>query len=315
MKMFDFRVFDMFHLRDDEISEDIVEDLPFVSPVWNPFSTYLARLGYAIAIPGLEVKVYKEGRTEIERKASRVAFFDSMINQTHVKQVVILDAEFDSRAYDDDLLNNRVDIIYEVGRKALMKKKRKKMKSAGRDLSHVVYVPANIRETDSDWGKQLVRNGYDPRRSTLFICEEVLFSNRSRVAEDIVGIISDFLEKNPESYLAFDYFDAFSVRRNILSLFMAPFNITNVWFGIPKAGKKNGARSAEKWVKGLSLSVVEHVRMDKIGYGFMKVTAADGEVDSSSESESESDSDDDSSSDSDSDSDSGSSDSDSASSG
>jgi len=61
MKMFDFRVFDMFHLRDDEISEDIVEDLPFVSPVWNPFSTYLARLGYAIAIPGLEVKVYKEG--------------------------------------------------------------------------------------------------------------------------------------------------------------------------------------------------------------------------------------------------------------
>mmetsp|Transcript_13085 Transcript_13085/g.15248 ORF Transcript_13085/g.15248 Transcript_13085/m.15248 type:complete len:403 (+) Transcript_13085:275-1483(+) len=316
MKVFDMRILEMFRLRDDEIAEDIIDELPFISRIWNPLSIYLSRVGYALAIPNLEVKPYPEGSTMIERIVSRVSFFDRMMKQNQVKQVVVLDAEFDTRAYDDDLLNRHVDIIYELGRKALMKKKRKVFRSSGRDLSHVVYVPANLTDTDSDWGKNLVKNGYDPRKSTLFICEKTFYSYRSRLVEDVMGTISDFLAKNDNSCLVLDYYDAPSVRLRLFNLFIAPFCRTNVWFGIPKVDKKNGRKSAEKWVKGFSLSVVEHVRMDKCGYGFLQIAASNGRdgesssSDSSSESGSESSSSSSSDSDSDSDSSFSSSDSD-----
>lgn len=118
-----------------------------------------------------------------------------------LEQVVILGAGLDSRGYR---FRNSLPKVtfFEVDLPAAVARKKELVIAAVGELpTTVVYVPVDYRSEKIDGA--LRRAGYDRKRSTLFICEQV---TRYIEATAVDGIMS-FIAANaaPGSQLVFDY--------------------------------------------------------------------------------------------------------------
>ncbi len=128
----------------------------------------------------IEARVMAE---EYERKMpgwsnsirARIRYFDDIIQNAATdgfRQLVILGAGYDTRAYRIDSLKNGIK-VFEVDNLSTIKRKKEIVKEIfGKFPSHVTFVPFDLE--DGNLWEQMKTAGYSPALKTLFILEGLL---------------------------------------------------------------------------------------------------------------------------------------------
>jgi methyltransferase (TIGR00027 family) len=119
-----------------------------------------------------------------------------------IKQLVILGAGYDSRAYRFEQLRDRVR-VFEVDSYATQDiKKAKLVKIFGELPNHVTFVPVDFtRETLE---KRLAESSYDEGAKTLFIMEGVAMYLNPEAMDNIMSFVNGY--SGSGSSILFDYF-------------------------------------------------------------------------------------------------------------
>lgn len=157
----------------------------------------------------IEAKVMAE---EYERKMpgwsnsirARIRYFDDIIQNAATdgfRQLVILGAGYDTRAYRIDSLKNGIK-VFEVDNLSTIKRKKEIVKEIfGKFPSHVTFVPFDLE--DGNLWEQMKTAGYSPDLKTLFILEGLLmYLSYDAVSNLFSGIARNSCEK---SLVLFDF--------------------------------------------------------------------------------------------------------------
>jgi methyltransferase (TIGR00027 family) len=133
----------------------------------------------------------------------RVRFFDDFVKRSMdegFKQLVILGAGYDSRAYRMEGLKKIT--IFEVDHPVTQAVKMKKIKEIFGSLpDHVVYVPADLGE--HGFGQRLLDKGYDRSWKTLFLMEGLSYYLLPEMVDEILSFITG--NSGRGSCILFDY--------------------------------------------------------------------------------------------------------------
>lgn len=136
---------------------------------------------------------------------ARVRYFDDYLQDSvdnGIKQLVILGAGYDTRAYRIEGIKEHVK-VFEVDYPDTQKVKMDKVKEIFGSLpSHVVFVNADVGS--EELFKRLSEYGYDQSQKTLFIMEGLLYY----IPPDGVKNLLSFIAQNSGngSKMIFDYF-------------------------------------------------------------------------------------------------------------
>jgi methyltransferase (TIGR00027 family) len=146
----------------------------------------------------------KRGPGVMDFLVARTRYLDDTLQagiDRGLRQLVILGAGYDSRAYRFDQLPGRVK-VFEVDHPATQQVKVEKIRQLlGRLPDHVVYVPIDFAQETLD--KRLCDSGYDPRSTTLFIGEGVTYYLSAQAVDDTLAFVSK--HSAPGSSIIFDY--------------------------------------------------------------------------------------------------------------
>lgn len=262
-KLFDNKFYDELMIRDDKYSSEILETLPFI----NKFNYYIC-LNFSIVLfhlffPKFKFKIYKDGYTEFERRLSKTYFFDEIISNSKANQIVYIGSQLDTRSYlFSSSSSSSSSKIYEIDEKQIIKIKKKLFQKKKTRNSEPIFISFSV---DQKWKSNLKKKGFNENLNTLFILEETIYSNRNDISIDLIGEISDILAKNSKSRLIFDYFDAKAL--TIWTLIFILFIRTLIFFGIPGSG--SGEENLKSFLGQFSLKVEDHIRLEKLKYGFV----------------------------------------------
>ena len=128
--------------------------------VWS--TLFRERIGSGECCDGCFGVGYMHGRT---------CFFDEVVaSHAWCEQLVVLGAGYDTRCYRMARLPAR---LFEVDAPTTQECKRRHLREAGIDGRHVTYVSVDF--TSEDWFQRLKDEGFDPKRSTLFVWEGVSY--------------------------------------------------------------------------------------------------------------------------------------------
>jgi len=104
-----------------------------------------------------------------------------------IRQLVILGAGYDSRAYRIEGLRGKVK-VYEIDHPATQEAKTKRLKRLLGSLpGHVVYVPVDFSKDKLDG--RLLESGYDRNSKTLFIWEGVTMYLSAEAVDDTLAFV------------------------------------------------------------------------------------------------------------------------------
>jgi methyltransferase (TIGR00027 family) len=134
----------------------------------------------------------------------RTRYVDDYLNQCiedGIKQLVVLGAGYDSRAFRFTALKDRVK-VFEVDRPGSQSiKKEKVRKILGNLPDHVIYVPVDFEKDKLD--ERLFACGYDKKLKTLFIWEGVtVYITAEAVYQTLAFVVNNSGEG---SSIIFDY--------------------------------------------------------------------------------------------------------------
>lgn len=166
----------------------------FVSPMMLAFIKFFIKIGFA------EIK----GPDVIGYLVVRCRYIDDYLAsclKDGIKQLVILGAGYDSRAYRFEQLKGRVK-TFEVDYPATQQVKREKlMKIFGGIPDGVVLVPVDFNTQKLE--DRLRESGYDERLKTLFIWEGVVYYLMAEAVDDTLAFIAH--HSGNGSSVIFDY--------------------------------------------------------------------------------------------------------------
>jgi len=136
--------------------------------------------------------------------AVRTRYIDDYLKEcigNGIRQLVILGAGYDSRAYRIEGLKGKVK-VFEVDHPATQMRKIERLKKLlGALADHVVYVPIDFSKEKLDG--RLLESGYDRNSKTLFIWEGVtLYISAEAVDETLAFVVNNSGEG---SSIIFDY--------------------------------------------------------------------------------------------------------------
>ncbi len=159
-----------------------------------------------------------------------------------VRQVVILGAGFDTKAYRlTELLKNAR--VFEVDRPTTQEYKRRRIREAGIEVPpNLIYVPVDFR--NDSLGRVLEAAGYDASQVTFFIWEGVtMYLPETAVAETLRWVAS----QAKGSTIIFDY-----IYRTTLDFLAALPNLENLPEQARQAiGRLQKLESGEPWIFGI----------------------------------------------------------------
>lgn len=136
--------------------------------------------------------------------AVRTRYFDDYLDYCigeGIRQLVILGAGYDSRAYRVDRLKDQAKVFEADHPVTQSDKKAKLVKLLGALPDHVVYVSIDFNTTDL--AEQFTQNGYNPELKTLFILEGLTYYLNAEVLDRILRFISQ--RSGSGSSVIFDY--------------------------------------------------------------------------------------------------------------
>ena len=120
-----------------------------------------------------------------------------------LRQLVILGAGYDSRAYRFEDVKRRIR-VFEVDQPATQQLKKGKLREMFQNLpDHVTFVPVDFQTDDLE--ASLAANGYDPQLPTLFIWEGVTMYIDPSAVDDTLAFIAR--NTGTGSAVIFDYTD------------------------------------------------------------------------------------------------------------
>jgi len=136
--------------------------------------------------------------------AARVRYFDDFVKESignGIKQLVILGAGYDTRAYRIEGLKENVK-VFEVDHPGTQDVKIEKVKELFGSLpDHIGYVPIDFEIETLD--QKLLNSEYDPLKKTLFVMEGLTMYIPPKA---VVGILSFIVKKSGKgSAVIFDY--------------------------------------------------------------------------------------------------------------
>jgi len=136
---------------------------------------------------------------------ARVRYFDDYLHDSineGIKQLVILGAGYDTRAYRIEGLKEKVK-VFEVDYQGTQKVKIEKIKEIFGSLpSHVTFVNADVGS--EELFKNLLEHGYHQSQKTLFIMEGLIYYIPP---EGVETLLSSMVQNSgPGSKIIFDYF-------------------------------------------------------------------------------------------------------------
>lgn len=165
----------------------------FTSPLMKLLMRFFIGIGYAD----------RRGPGVSDYLVARTRYIDDYLTsciENGIKQLVILGAGYDSRAYRFPALKNVK--VFEVDHPATQRVKMEKLlKIFGKVPEHVTFVPVDF-ETQT-LAQRLLESGYSPSLRTLFIWEGVVYYLRSEAIEDTLAFIRE--NSGMESSVVFDY--------------------------------------------------------------------------------------------------------------
>ena len=131
----------------------------------------------------------------------RTKKFDTIIaeNINKMNQVVIIGAGFDLRA--NNIKNSKIR-IFELDKKNTQDLKIKTLKKAKIYDNRITYINCDLNNTD--WPKELINNGFDKSKKTLFLFESVSCYLERNIVENTFIKISSLSAKG--SILAQDFY-------------------------------------------------------------------------------------------------------------
>jgi len=131
--------------------------------------------------------------TAIGESVVRTKYIDDYLKEcigNGIRQLVIMGAGYDSRAYRIEGLQGKVK-VFEVDHPATQEVKMKRLKRLLGSLpGHVVYVPIDFDKEKLD--KRLLESGYDRNLKTLFIWEGVtMYLSAEAVDETLAFVVNN----------------------------------------------------------------------------------------------------------------------------
>ncbi|MFA6331560.1 MAG: class I SAM-dependent methyltransferase [Methanoregula sp.] len=188
--------------------------------------------------------------------ASRVRFFDDTVRKKiseGIRQVVILGAGYDSRAYRIEGI--RQARVFEIDRAELQEvKKATVVQIFGSLPPHVTFLPLDL--ATSNIFTALIGAGFDRTQKAIFVMEGLLYYLPPPRVRDLLGETAR--EAEPGSSILFDYHDQSvvdgthtsaitqNIRRHVAAV-GEPF-----LFGMPKEG-------AEAFLSGFGYRIIRNV--------------------------------------------------------
>lgn len=134
----------------------------------------------------------------------RTRFIDEQLSAAidgGTEQLVLLGSGFDTRAYRMAALRKLP--VFELDRPEVLSKKRALLESTlGEFPGNVSLIGLDFRE--QGWERGLAANGFDPARTTFFICEGVTQYVSVSVIDDVLHFVANAA---PASQVAFTYVD------------------------------------------------------------------------------------------------------------
>ena len=146
----------------------------------------------------------KNFTADVAQGIGRTRYIDEYVLQCMnqgIRQMVLLGAGYDSRAYRFDDIKKSV-MVFEVDHPATQKAKQKKLcKLFGSLPAHVTYVPVDFEK--ESFAEKLLAGGFDKSLKTLFIWEGVTYF----LSEESVDATLAFVRENSAegSSIIFDY--------------------------------------------------------------------------------------------------------------
>ena len=196
-------ILDRLGKRKDAAAREIVYALPGVSRVATDLAFGPAL--WAMRTTGLTINMYDyptyHSSGIIGAFGHRTRFFDDALLscRDRVKQVVILGAGWDTRAYT---LARRAGVrVFEVDVAEMQTHKRRALETAKLDTSHVAFVPANFNE--ESWLEALRREQFDPNQPTFVLMEGLTYYLNREAVEATLRTVATQLAKG--SAVSFDY--------------------------------------------------------------------------------------------------------------
>jgi methyltransferase (TIGR00027 family) len=136
---------------------------------------------------------------------ARVRYFDDYVKkyiENGLEQLVILGAGYDTRAYRIEELKENIK-VFEVDHPNTQSFKIEKIREIFASNSfNVTYVPVDIETQQLD--QQLLKNGYNPTKRTLFVLEGLTMYITQESFENTLTFISK--ESGVGSSIIFDYY-------------------------------------------------------------------------------------------------------------
>ncbi len=149
-----------------------------------------------------KLDVFMPGLTEY--LIARTAIFDELFLEavkSHLPQIVLLGAGYDSRPYRFAKINTGTR-IFELDAPPTQDRKIQCLRTARIDIpQEVQYVPINFQ--DESLGSVLKKAGYQHQQSTLFLWEGVSYYLDRNVVEETLDFVSRCTAR--DSSIAFDY--------------------------------------------------------------------------------------------------------------
>ncbi len=189
--------------RKDEACKQLLAALPGGSPL-------IINLAYgptvlAMRLTGFTINMYDypvhSSSNLVDALGHRTRFFDDAMSNylDKVKQVVILGAGWDTRAYE---LARREGVrVFEVDTVKTQTQKRKSLEMANIDTTDVIFAVADFNT--ETWLNALKRAGFDPDKPTFVLMEGVTYYLATKAVEATLQTVATQLSKG--SAIAFDY--------------------------------------------------------------------------------------------------------------
>lgn len=181
----------------------------------------------------------------------RVAFIDAQIADMRARQVVILGAGLDTRAWRLEAL--RGARVFEVDHPATQAYKRERAPRLGPMIAAVDYVAVDF--TRDDLEKRLLAAGYDASVPTLWVWEGVIMYLDDAALRETLASIRRLAA--PGSRLVGHYHEPESTKRS-----RTMRNLLFSWLGEPQIGLRT-AKVMEHEVTSAGFEVIEDAGLDE----------------------------------------------------
>jgi methyltransferase (TIGR00027 family) len=135
---------------------------------------------------------------------ARTRFIDEYLDKClddGLEQLIIMGAGYDSRAYRNERLRDRVT-VFEVDLATTQRHKIEKLKQVVNPIpANVVFVPIDFNK--ENLSQKLIKNGYDKSKKSLFIWEGVTPYLTAEAVDETLGFIAG--SSGPGSSVLFTY--------------------------------------------------------------------------------------------------------------